>query len=148
MFASSKVLVQALENRTCVDWTPTGTGVCEFNQRRSDLLEMTNLVVNVSDLGFGLLANVGAATPPSYPQTQKFLDLFEREPKLLSALDELQPLYGIVGENAISGSRSGRPWNQTVAFIVADSQRNAAAEKAVENQTKTTTQAPDVTPMM
>ena len=81
---------------------------------------MTNLLVNVSDLGFGLLANISAATPAPYSQTQKFLNLFERESKLLSMFDELQPLYGVIRENTISGSCSRRFWNQTAPLIVPD----------------------------
>src|SRR6266478_9834577 len=81
---------------------------------------MLNLRFHVNDLGFSLPPNINARGTRPDPQRQEFFDLLQREPQVLSVLDEPQPLYSIFREDPVAGMRPGRRWQKAVPFVIAD----------------------------
>src|SRR5713226_1108178 len=81
---------------------------------------MLNLRFHVNDLGFSLPPNINTRGTRPDPQRQEFFDLLQREPQVLSVLDEPQPLYSIFREDPVAGMRPGRRWQKAVAFVIAN----------------------------
>jgi hypothetical protein len=68
---------------------------------------MANLLIHVSDFGFGPSPDIGTGRAGSDPQPQKLFDFLQREPQVLSVPDEVQLSYGIIGKDPIAGMRPG-----------------------------------------